>query len=46
MPQESRQTRPFFGRYEMARAALRDDKVAFAADPTTTGNIKVSTPMN
>ncbi len=30
----------------MARAALRDDKVAFAADPTTTGNIKVSTPMN
>lgn len=30
----------------MDRAALRDDKVAFAADPTTTGNIKVTTPMN
>ena len=30
----------------MARAALRDDKVAFAADPATTGKIKVSTPMN
>jgi 4-hydroxyphenylacetate 3-monooxygenase len=29
----------------MSRAALRDDKVAFAADPTTTGKIKVSTPM-
>ena len=30
----------------MAQAALRDDKVAFAADPVTTGKIKVSTPMN
>ena len=30
----------------MAQAALRDDKVAFAADPATTGKIKVSTPMN
>lgn len=29
----------------MSRAALRDDKVAFAADPATTGKIKVSTPM-
>ncbi len=30
----------------MSRAALRDDKAAFAADPATTGKIKVSTPMN
>ncbi len=30
----------------MSRAALRDDKVAFAADPVTTGKIKVTTPMN
>ena len=30
----------------MDRAALRDDKVAFAADPATTGKIKVTTPMN
>ncbi len=30
----------------MAQAALRDDKVAFAADPATTGKLKVSRPMN
>ncbi|MET0277899.1 MAG: 4-hydroxyphenylacetate 3-hydroxylase N-terminal domain-containing protein [Pseudorhodoplanes sp.] len=30
----------------MSRAALRDDKVAFAADPVTTGKVKHSTPMN
>lgn len=30
----------------MSRAALRDDKVAFAADPATTGKIKVTKPMN
>src|SRR5918993_5621127 len=30
----------------MTQAALRDDKVAFAADPATTGKIKVATPMN
>ncbi len=30
----------------MTDAALRDDKAAFAADPATTGKIKVSTPMN
>jgi 4-hydroxyphenylacetate 3-monooxygenase len=30
----------------MTQAALRHDKVAFAADPATTGKIKVSQPMN
>ncbi len=30
----------------MTQAALRDDKVAFAADPVTTGKFKVSAPMN
>jgi 4-hydroxyphenylacetate 3-monooxygenase len=30
----------------MSQAALRDDKVAFAADPATTGKIKTSSPMN
>jgi 4-hydroxyphenylacetate 3-monooxygenase len=30
----------------MDRAALRDDKVAFAADPVTTGKIKATRPMN
>ena len=30
----------------MTKAALRDDRVAFAADPATTGKIKSSAPMN
>jgi 4-hydroxyphenylacetate 3-monooxygenase len=30
----------------MSDAALHDDKVAFAADPATTGKIKSTTPMN
>jgi 4-hydroxyphenylacetate 3-monooxygenase len=30
----------------MSQAALRDDKIAFAADPVTTGKFKVSAPMN
>jgi aromatic ring hydroxylase len=29
----------------MAQAALRDDKIAFASDPATTGKIKTSAPM-
>jgi aromatic ring hydroxylase len=30
----------------MSEASLRDDKTAFAADPATTGKMKVSKPMN
>jgi len=30
----------------MSEASLRDDKTAFAADPKTTGKMKVSKPMN
>ncbi len=30
----------------MSQGALRDDKAAFAADPATTGKVKVSRPMN